>query len=306
MTFEGKQDLASVGRKTSAIAENQFRELIRQFHDIKFFQLLPEYTASISDMATTIVSFSEDGHTKAVRDYFNAPDELTKLERQIERAVNSHQWLHDKTMRLTLSTPAAGWGKVFGRAEDLKNPGAVRRDAYTWIKPGVSALMYAASLGEVDATREALKTHPDVNAADETGWTALMVASTSGFPDSVRLLVDAGAKINQKDIHSDTALIGTAAVAYFQQSPEVLILLLTHGARVNETNDLGESALMWASWAGSADAVKVLLKHGADRKKTDQAGHDAMFYLLRSRELMGYDKTRQAGYDRAASVLDKP
>ena len=45
---------------------------------------------------------------------------------------------------------------------------------------------------------------------------------------------------------------------------EVVKLLLSHGASVNETNDHGDSPLMFASENGHIDVVALLLSHGAN------------------------------------------
>jgi ankyrin repeat protein len=62
--------------------------------------------------------------------------------------------------------------------------------------------------------REALRRGDDVNAADETGWTALMIAAVTVQPQSVSTLLDAGAHIVQRDHHGDTALLGAASVRF--------------------------------------------------------------------------------------------
>ena len=74
-----------------------------------------------------------------------------------------------------------------------------------------------------------------MNAADETGWTALMIAAVTVQPQSVSALLDAGARVDQRDHHGDTALIGAAAVRFNNLliSAEVVGTLLAHGASVD-------------------------------------------------------------------------
>jgi hypothetical protein len=85
-----------------------------------------------------------------------------------------------------------------------------------------------------------------------------------------------------------------------EKQPEILRMLLAKGASVDATNDLGETALMWAAKGGNPDGVEVLLKAGANPRKRDRAGHDALFYLTRARS-----SARGQRYEQAAGVLEQ-
>jgi len=146
-----------------------------------------------------------------------------------------------------------------------------------------------------------------VNAADETGWTALMIAAVAVQPQSMSALLDAGARVEQRDHHGDTALIGAASVRFnnLQTAAEVVGILLAHGASVDATNDLGESALMWSARAGNPESIKVLLKAGANPALVDRSGHNALFYLRNARDNLTFDKALVERYDQAESVLEQ-
>jgi hypothetical protein len=60
----------------------------------------------------------------------------------------------------------------------------------------------------------------DVNAADETGWTAMMVAAAAGRQEAASASCDGGARIDRRDHHGGTALIGAAAVRYAGRKPQ--------------------------------------------------------------------------------------
>ena len=244
------------------------------------------------------------GQQKSVEDYDYAPPELRELERRVERAVNVHQWIHDKTKRLTLGSPDAG--PETQHMEDLKNESAVRSDAYARIKPQVSRLMQAAGKGDPAEIREVLRSGESIDAADESGWTSLMIASVAVNLEAADLLLRSGASVNQKDSHGDTALIGAAAVRfYFERKPDILRMLITNGALVDEVNDLGETALMWAAKAGNPEGLSILLNSGANPQKTDNSGHDARYYLAQARTHLTFDKSIVNRYDRAAVVLEQ-
>jgi ankyrin repeat protein len=69
----------------------------------------------------------------------------------------------------------------------------------------LSALLGAASAGDLDATRAALATGEDLEAVDAQGRTALMRAAALGHTAVVRLLLDAGASSAHTDLHGLTA-----------------------------------------------------------------------------------------------------
>jgi len=167
--------------------------------------------------------------------------------------------------------------------------------------------MQAAGLGNLAEIRRALQQGEDVNAGDETGWTALMIAAVAAQPLSISAILDAGAPVDQRDRHGDTALIGAAAVRFgnLRMAAEVVGILLAHGASVDATNDLGESALMWAARSGNPESIKVLLGAGANPAWVDQSGHNALFYLRNARDGLTFDKAVVERYDHVESVLEQ-
>jgi uncharacterized protein DUF6438/ankyrin repeat protein len=313
--------------RMSTITADQVHNLLAGFAAIHFFELNDAYPETATDLPATYIGLTLEGKTKTIRHFDTAPQGLEELERTIERTANIHRWLHGDAARFSLRSPVAGPYGYGG--EDLTNVEYVRRDAAARIKPGMTRLMQAAGGWDIEAevqaarrqmqpvtaadqarwtvakVRQALQRGEDVNAADETGWTALMIAAVSGQPQSVSALIDAGAWVDQRDQHRNTALIGAASVRFIDLriAAEIVGILLAHGASVDATNDLGESALMWAARAGNPESIKVLLKAGANPARVDQSGHDALFYLRNARDNLTFDRTLVERYDKAESVL---
>ena len=115
----------------------------------------------------------------------------------------------------------------------------------------------------------------EINAADESGWTALMYAAYFDSYDSkaVRLLLDAHADPNRASIHGDTALMMAAYNGSLSES------LLDKGAEINAQNADGVTVLMYLAQKISPDALKDALATGANIKLRDKAGHTALDYL---------------------------
>jgi ankyrin repeat protein len=82
----------------------------------------------------------------------------------------------------------------------------------------------------------------DVNSSTQLGTTALIAAAFSNQPEMVRLLLGAGAEVNQVDSDNDTAL----RIAVMAGNIEVVRVLLTSSKKINDK----EEALRLTYWLG--------------------------------------------------------
>ena len=291
--------------QTSKITSDQFQDLIGELSAIRFFDRPDVYTPKHTDGQTTFLGLTLNGKRKTITHSDDGPAELDSVEHTIERVTNIHRWLHGDSRQLTLQSPVAG--PQMGSGEDLKNEMLVRYDAWNRIKPGMTPLMQAAGKGDADEVRRLLQRGEDVNAVDETGWTALMIAAETLQPHAISALLDGGARVDRQDYHGDTALIGCAAVRFgnLHLAAEIIRSLLSHGASVETTNDLGESALMWAARAGNAESIDVLVKAGANPSRRDHSGQTALSVGTSAREGLTFDPKLVERYDQAIAVLQR-
>jgi ankyrin repeat protein len=97
--------------------------------------------------------------------------------------------------------------------------------------------------------------------ADEKqgGFTALLFAASQGSFDSARLLIEAGANVNDAAANGASALV----IAAHSGHPDVAELLLQRGADPNAAG-AGYTALHAALLRGQSDLIKSLLAHKAD------------------------------------------
>jgi len=101
------------------------------------------------------------------------------------------------------------------------------------------------------------------------GDTALSYASKRNFPAIVRFLVASGSDVNVKNRYGVTPLITAAS----QGNTECCCILLSGGANVNETDNLGRSVLRHAVRARcKPDLMRLLLTGGADPLLKDMKG----------------------------------
>jgi len=139
--------------------------------------------------------------------------------------------------------------------------------AFAWGVMGESLpLVDAVKSGNHDAIRTILKAHPDLNAREPDGTTALHWAVRADDLDAVGLLLRAGAQVNAVNRYGLSPL----ALAAANGSGPVVALLVDAGADVNATTPGGETVLMTAARTGSQDVVRLLLDRGADVSAREQ------------------------------------
>jgi ankyrin repeat protein len=100
---------------------------------------------------------------------------------------------------------------------------------------------------------------PDIFKIVQGGWTPLMFAARQGDVESARVLVAAGANVNDTSPFATSALV----VAAHSGNTPVALLLLEHGADPNAAG-AGYAALHAAILRGDTTLVKALLDHKAD------------------------------------------
>src|SRR5262249_3771735 len=104
----------------------------------------------------------------------------------------------------------------------------------------------------------------NVNAASRYGITPIILAAENGDPKVVAGLLKAGASPNSALPEGQTALMTAARTG----NVDSLKLLVETGAKVDAKEQWqGQTALMWAASHNNAGAVKALIEAGADRNE---------------------------------------
>ncbi len=146
-------------------------------------------------------------------------------------------------------------------------------DAKARDKAGNTALQFAAANLDVASVRLLLAKGVHINAGNPDGGTVkngklqltnltpLIVAAPFATPEYLKLLLDAGAKVNDVDGRGMTPL--ALAVATERQNPASIRMLLQAGADVNAKNLMGQTPLDWAVLIGNPAVIEMLNKAGA-------------------------------------------
>jgi ankyrin repeat protein len=146
---------------------------------------------------------------------------------------------------------------------------------------GQTGLFLALKGGSFKAADALLKAPGiDVNALNEAGESALMIAAIKGEADWIQRLLDRGAQVGKK---------GWSPLHYAASGPQtsVVKLLLDRGAPIDAGSPNGSTALMMAAQYGSEASVELLLSRGADAKiKNDRGLTAGDFARLAKRETL--------------------
>lgn len=127
-------------------------------------------------------------------------------------------------------------------------------------------------MGGLYSVKLSLDKGANVDAVNDAGETALMVAVSFGHKDIVELLLEYGADVDRRSNKGDTAL-GTAAM---MGREDIVQILLGHGAQPDAGKGLGKTALSQAAAAGHESIVRLLLDRGADPNGLCTSGDTAL------------------------------
>ncbi len=160
--------------------------------------------------------------------------------------------------------------------------------------PGAgSILIEAAASGNPEMVKTILAYHPDLEARDRGGKTALFAAGEYRSSDKdgarvecVQLLVKAGAKVNARDRDGNTPLHETFLTDVEEE-------LLDLGADVNAKNDDGETPIFTTV---DDEAIPLFIKHGANLTIRNKKG-ETVIEAAKDRGPMRQETLRKAIVD---------
>ncbi|MEO8256224.1 MAG: ankyrin repeat domain-containing protein [Acidobacteriota bacterium] len=145
--------------------------------------------------------------------------------------------------------------------------------------PG-SALVQAIQRGAVNEVERLLRTGADPNVVDADGVPALMTAVVFASPEMVKVLLDHGADANRTGPGGGTALLW--AVPDLAKAR----LLLDHRANVNARSETDRTPLLVAAaYPRTVDLLRLLLERGAEPGAQDRGGSTALSLAIRSADL---------------------
>jgi hypothetical protein len=163
---------------------------------------------------------------------------------------------------------------IFGRSSKLlkaeldDNPDAVRvTDA-----KGRTALDWATARAQLFDMRLLIARGSSSNTMDVSGRTTVLHAVDSHDDDALRIVLEAGADPNPK-VPKGLFRSSPLTAASFGGLVEMVKLLIEFGAKVNECNPEGRTALQAVASMQNVECADILLTYGADPDHTSKNGH---------------------------------
>lgn len=159
---------------------------------------------------------------------------------------------------------------------------------------GRSPLMLASLFAHPQVVEVLLKADASFNCKNEFGYAALHYACIGSQPEAVavaKLLLDAGAGVNEADSAGDTPLFHAMGGG----DARIVKTLLEAGAATNVTNQHGETPLFYSAYAKEFKEINVLLDAGAEVAVVDSKGNTPLFLAARNGNVGAAKALVQAG-----------
>src|SRR5690606_36472576 len=126
----------------------------------------------------------------------------------------------------------------------------------------------AARFGDNEMLDEFIQAGFDLNAADDKGYTALILAAYNGHADAVEQLLGAGADACAEDKRGNTALMG----ATFKGELRIARRLLATECNLDQRNAAGQTPAMYAALFQRGGLMEAMRERGADLRASDPLG----------------------------------
>ena len=91
-TYKGTQNVTNIGEFTAKLTEEQLNGLKNSFDEADFFNFANVYSANVTDLPTTFIYYHNGKENSKVTDYFDAPEALKALEKEVERVIALLNW----------------------------------------------------------------------------------------------------------------------------------------------------------------------------------------------------------------------
>lgn len=173
----------------------------------------------------------------------------------------------DERGNSALLTAISGYPFDFELIDYLLNNGANSN------MPGSEALAYYSTLPMFDTkvVEKLISKGANVNAKiGSAGDPLLNKIAKTGNVDFVKLLIKNGAKINEKNNQGETALI--SALTVLSDSEDMIETLIKSGADINTIDSTGRNPILIAVQTDSLYRTEMLIKAGADLTATYEDG----------------------------------
>ncbi|KAF5834183.1 ankyrin repeat-containing domain protein [Dunaliella salina] len=170
----------------------------------------------------------------------------------------------------------AGFDELLMEEEHIQNPGNL---AHPWkVKDRICPLHMAASSKSISSLKLLLDLGAVVDQRDADGWTAMHYAAIVGWDEGAKLLLERGADPNAVSLFDSTPILMSVKSSH----AGVTRVLLENGAKLrcseDERDRKGRTLLMWAANTGNSTIMQMLLERDVSIRAKDKLGRTALQY----------------------------
>jgi len=281
IVFEGHGFVVASGKHTDTVDASEVRKLAKRILAADFYSMDSDYSASVTDLPTYVLSIAVDGHTKEVHDYVGSwvgmPAVVTELEDEVDALARTQRWIEGSDGLVEALLAEKFKFQTF-EAQAICKAAATRGQAAT-----VRDLLEAGVPLKPQPAPKPKEPYMSVPFA-AVGW----LNAASRHAEVLQVLIDAGASKNDQN-DKDLALEGAARSG----SIEAVRALVAYGANPNA--DLSEltvtetgggmemqgpgagSVLIYAAESGNPAMVREILRYHPKLEMRDREGRTAMF-----------------------------
>jgi ankyrin repeat protein len=158
----------------------------------------------------------------------------------------------------------------------------------TVLSQGETPLMFAARSGKVEAVRLLLDSGANVEAAEKmSGSVALSWAAEQSHPEVLKLLIARGAKVDTRTTGPTPEEAGITPLILATREGDLgsMKILLDAGAPIDQQSGNGNTALLVAALNGNAEALHLLLERGANPSIANKKGWTPLYLAVKARTM---------------------
>lgn len=125
----------------------------------------------------------------------------------------------------------------------------------------------------------------DISAKDDLGTTPLIQASQVGAAKALKILIEKGANVNDRDAFGSTALHYAAKGSGSAEDEESLVALICRGAKIEARDKAGSTPFIVASKSNKVRLLNALIRNGANVNAQDNYGWTALMFATRDNHI---------------------
>ncbi|KAH8069672.1 hypothetical protein JL720_11978 [Aureococcus anophagefferens] len=156
----------------------------------------------------------------------------------------------------------------------------------------------AAEAGKADDAAELItRREQDARRNEPPRENALLLALQARHVKAAMALLDAGVDAAARDDGGVGAVLAAATAGCFGKSKDILMMLVSRGAKVNDPEEHGITPLLAVTQRGKVGEVDQLLNFGADANQADAEGSTALMRAAQSGHKAIVQRLLSAGCD---------